>query len=170
MSTIHEQMKSIRKKINIAEAIERNLDTARQDYADGNYLDCMDAADRVLQLDSSHPEAIDLKKRANDRKDRSKPIGTGGTCKGNATHPTIVVDAEVVSSTENIARNSCTQDTENTNQYGDFLSFLLCLGGIIAVGFLVYLIVVNIQVILTVLKGVFVCALFTACFIAWKLR
>ena len=153
MNTIHEQMKSIRNKINRAEAIEHNLDTARQDYADRYYLDCMDAADRVLQLDSGHPEAIDLKKKANCWKDWSKPRRLGGPRGIIATQSTTLIETEGVPSTLCSVRRSDAQDAKNGIRTIVILKWLFHL--LVGVG-LVYLAVAHFWVTLSFLLFVFI--------------
>ena len=160
MSRMHEQIKDIREKVNKAEAIDRNLKKARQDYEDGYYLDCMDAAKRVQRLDGCIPEADDLcskayrrkghskprraeepwqrKPRSTDEPSERKPRSTDGPCRTAGVHSAKVVDAKVVAPTSNIVRRSCSQDEYRKKEIIDYYPLFYAIGIIVTV-ILVYL-------------------------------
>ena len=129
MNTIHEKMKSIRKKVNKAEAIERNLEKARLAYEDGYYHDCVDAATRVTQLDSCHGEANYLRSEAVEQIDRGNSRRKGVAPLRNAIQAAIVKETEVMSPTTYFIRGHSSTDgvMRNYGTYCKWSLYAICL-------------------------------------------
>jgi hypothetical protein len=68
MSALYEKLNNIRKRINKANAIVRNLNAAKEDYSNGHYNSCLDAVSKIKTLDPEHPEVKTLEKHAERRK------------------------------------------------------------------------------------------------------
>jgi len=143
MSKLQEQIKCIRKITDKAEAIERYLQEARQNYEQGYYLDCIDTINKIKILDYYHPEANAIREQAAQNISQSKPRKPKEPRCNNSFHKTKVVEAEVVTPSSYTSSYSYAENNHNAITLLDIIKWLFLAACIFAVVALLYLAVTN---------------------------